>query len=83
MSRTTAPIEAGAVGRRQGTVMVVEDEPAVRDMTTRLLERAGYTVIAVPDGVAALTTSQTATTSTSSSPTWSCRACPASSWRNG
>jgi PAS domain S-box-containing protein len=41
--------------RRAGTVMVVEDEAAVRDMTTRLLERAGYTVVAVPDGVAALT----------------------------
>ena len=35
--------------------MVVEDEPAVREMTSRLLERAGYTVIALPDGVAALT----------------------------
>ena len=35
--------------------MVVEDEPSVREMTTRLLERAGYTVVAVPDGVAALT----------------------------
>jgi hypothetical protein len=37
-----------------GSVLVVEDEPSVRDMTSRLLERAGYRVIAVPDGAAAL-----------------------------
>jgi PAS domain S-box-containing protein len=36
-----------------GTVLVVEDEPAIRDMTTRLLERAGYEVFAVSDGAAA------------------------------
>ncbi len=34
--------------------MLVEDEQTVRDMTTRLLERAGYTVVALNDGVAAL-----------------------------
>jgi signal transduction histidine kinase/ActR/RegA family two-component response regulator len=37
-----------------GTVLVVEDEPAVRDMTTQLLERAGYDVIAVADGTEAI-----------------------------
>jgi CheY-like chemotaxis protein len=37
-----------------GTVMVVEDEPMVRDMTTHLLERAGYEVLAVKDGASAL-----------------------------
>jgi two-component system cell cycle sensor histidine kinase/response regulator CckA len=37
-----------------GTVLVCEDEPTVRDMTTRQLERAGYRVIAVPDGAAAM-----------------------------
>ena len=30
-----------------GTVLVVEDEPSVREMTTRHLERAGYEVLAV------------------------------------
>jgi PAS domain S-box-containing protein len=40
---------------RAGTIMVVEDEDSVREMTSMLLERAGYTVIAVQDGVAALT----------------------------
>lgn len=38
-----------------GTVMVVEDEPAVRNMVAQLLERAGYDVIAVGDGLEAMT----------------------------
>ena len=42
-----------------GTVLVVEDEPAVRDMTTQLL-RAGRatTSLAVADGTEALTTAR-------------------------
>ena len=40
--------------RRRGTVMVVEDETTVRDMVVRLLDRAGYTVMSVGDGDAAL-----------------------------
>ena len=40
---------------RSGMIMLVEDEESVREMTTRLLERAGYRVISVADGVAALT----------------------------
>ncbi len=43
-----------------GTVLVVEDEPAVRDMTTQLLERAGYDVLAVTDGVAAIAAAELA-----------------------
>jgi CheY-like chemotaxis protein len=37
-----------------GTALVVEDEPAVRDVTTRMLERAGYEVVAVGSGAEAL-----------------------------
>ena len=37
-----------------GTVLVVEDDPAVRDMTTQLLRRAGYDVLAVGDGIDAI-----------------------------
>jgi CheY-like chemotaxis protein len=37
-------------------VLVVEDEPAVRDMTTQLLKRAGYEVVAVADGMEAIAT---------------------------
>jgi two-component system cell cycle sensor histidine kinase/response regulator CckA len=37
-----------------GTALVVEDEPAVRDMTTQLLQRAGYDVLAVADGIEAI-----------------------------
>jgi len=39
-----------------GAALVVEDDPAVRDMTTQLLERAGYEVMAVPDGAQAIAT---------------------------
>jgi CheY-like chemotaxis protein len=42
-------------GSRSGTIMLVEDEDSVREMTSRLLERAGYRVLSVGDGVAALT----------------------------
>jgi PAS domain S-box-containing protein len=41
-----------------GTVMVVEDDPAVRDMTTQLLERAGYIVLPVGDVTEARTTAR-------------------------
>ncbi|HEX9550315.1 MAG TPA: ATP-binding protein [Candidatus Limnocylindrales bacterium] len=45
---------APALGAASGSVLVVEDEPFVRDMTSRLLERAGYRVTTVTDGAAAL-----------------------------
>jgi PAS domain S-box-containing protein len=47
-----APIEAPLAGTE--TVLLVEDEPSVRDMTQRILERAGYTVIASKDGRVAI-----------------------------
>ncbi len=47
----SAPISVVAA---VGTVMVVEDEAMVREMTTHLLERAGYQVHAVDEGSAAL-----------------------------
>ena len=37
-----------------GTVLVVEDEPVVRDMTTQMLTRSGYRVLAVADGAEAI-----------------------------
>jgi two-component system cell cycle sensor histidine kinase/response regulator CckA len=37
-----------------GRVLVAEDDPAVRDITTRFLERAGYDVHAVADGTEAI-----------------------------
>ncbi len=36
------------------TVLLVEDEPLVRDLTERALSRLGYRVLAYPDGAAAL-----------------------------
>jgi two-component system cell cycle sensor histidine kinase/response regulator CckA len=37
-----------------GRVLVAEDDPAVRDITTRFLQRAGYDVQAVADGTDAI-----------------------------
>ncbi|MHB1864035.1 MAG: ATP-binding protein [Gemmatimonadaceae bacterium] len=50
---STAPVSAPS-GDGHRTVLVVEDEDAVRRITCRVLERLGYTVIAAADGEAAL-----------------------------
>jgi PAS domain S-box-containing protein len=42
------PAEAPSPLGRGETVLVVEDEPSVREVTARLLSRAGYAVVAVP-----------------------------------
>jgi PAS domain S-box-containing protein len=53
-----APAESHAVAAqlptRSGTVLVVEDDDPVRGFATRVLERAGYTVVAASGGAAAL-----------------------------
>jgi two-component system cell cycle sensor histidine kinase/response regulator CckA len=51
---TTEPVAPRRASAGTGTLLVVEDEPAVRDITTAVLERAGYTVFAVADGLEAL-----------------------------
>jgi two-component system, cell cycle sensor histidine kinase and response regulator CckA len=40
--------------RGSETVLLVEDEPALRDLTRRILESAGYTVLTCSDGKAAV-----------------------------
>jgi two-component system, cell cycle sensor histidine kinase and response regulator CckA len=47
----------GARGSERGeTILVVEDEDAVRRLTCRILSREGYIVLQAPDGHSALTT---------------------------
>jgi two-component system, cell cycle sensor histidine kinase and response regulator CckA len=53
-----APVPAPDPAPGNGTVLIVEDEPAVRDMTTRLLERAGFDVVGVADGLEAIARSE-------------------------
>ena len=36
------------------TILLIEDEESVRRLATRILQRSGYTVIAAPDGRAAI-----------------------------
>ncbi len=51
---TELPMVAATPAIRAGTVLVVEDERVVRDMTTQLLTRSGYEVIAVAGGAEAM-----------------------------
>jgi PAS domain S-box-containing protein len=44
---------APAAGGGSARLLLVEDEATVRDLTTRILQRAGYRVTAVDDGLAA------------------------------
>ncbi len=39
-----------ATGQRTGTILLVDDDPFVRDVATRMLERTGYRVIGAVDG---------------------------------
>ncbi len=43
-----------APGRGSETILLAEDEPSVRALATRVLERAGYKVISAVDGVEAV-----------------------------
>jgi hypothetical protein len=52
---TELPTVAATPAVGAGTVLVVEDERVVRDMTTLLLTRSGYQVIAVAGGAEAMT----------------------------
>ena len=48
------PSASAAPRRRGGTVLVAEDEPTVRAVAHRVLERAGYHVLVARDGAEAL-----------------------------
>ena len=48
------PPKAQTAAGHSGTILIVEDEPAVREMLTLLLEGEGYRTVAAMDGAAAL-----------------------------
>lgn len=48
------PLLAPAPSRGSETILIAEDEPSVRALATRVLERAGYKVISAVDGVEAV-----------------------------
>ena len=52
-ARAPAPMQARALPT-DTTILVVDDEPAVRSGTTRILERLGYSVLGASDGAEAL-----------------------------
>jgi two-component system cell cycle sensor histidine kinase/response regulator CckA len=53
--RPAAPAPAGVRLRRgQGTVLLVEDDPAVRSLSREILEMSGYLVLEAADGTEAL-----------------------------
>ncbi len=45
---------AAADGEAHGAVLIVDDEPGIRDVCEEALSRAGYTVVAARDGTSAL-----------------------------
>lgn len=53
-SSPEAEASSAAPGRSSGRVLVVEDEPAVREVTRRVLERSGFEVVVAEDAHAAL-----------------------------
>ena len=53
-SQPGSPREVAAVRGGQESILVVEDEPAVRTLAVRILEARGYRVQAAPDGAAAM-----------------------------
>ena len=58
----TAPAETGGTTVGHETILVVEDDDAVRALTTLALERQGYHVVAAASGAAALAAWETLTT---------------------
>jgi signal transduction histidine kinase/CheY-like chemotaxis protein len=55
VSRPAAPVPAESASAAQGgTVLLVEDDPAVRKLVSRSLGVLGFQVLEVPDGFAAL-----------------------------
>jgi PAS domain S-box-containing protein len=54
MDRPAIPTHAGPAPRMEGTILVVDDEPAVRDAARLLLENMGFRVVPAADGVEAL-----------------------------
>jgi PAS domain S-box-containing protein len=48
-----APATAGPVGGSE-TILLVEDEASVRDLTRRMLEKSGYRVLSAANGIEAL-----------------------------
>jgi CheY-like chemotaxis protein len=50
----SAPAPSGEVAPMRGTILLVEDEAAVRDATRRMLSRHGFTVVEAANGVDAM-----------------------------
>jgi PAS domain S-box-containing protein len=53
-----SPSPAEPMLRGSETILLVEDEPPLRDLARRALESAGYTVLSCPDGQAAVEASR-------------------------
>ncbi len=80
----SAPSGAGSAERRaaSGRILIVEDDPLVREMARRSLSEAGYEVMEAANGQTALDlVSRGLAESMRCSPTSQCRAWADESWR--
>ncbi len=59
LEASASPTSSGTRPAVAGTILVVEDEPAVRAVARRVLERAGYAVVEAPDEHTALRIAET------------------------
>ncbi len=54
MSAPDAAATIGGIGASRGRVLIVDDDAAVRTVTTRILERYGFAVTSAEDGASGL-----------------------------
>jgi two-component system cell cycle sensor histidine kinase/response regulator CckA len=59
MKDHTMPAPTAGPPPRRGTILVVDDEDAIRQLIANVFERLGFTTVTAPDGPTAITLAQT------------------------
>jgi two-component system, cell cycle sensor histidine kinase and response regulator CckA len=88
---SSSPADSTKVRGGNETILVVEDEPALRDLVTEILTLYGYRVLSASSGLEALSASKHYRSGNGTVPKWNCcsriwscpKAFPGVSWVNG